>query len=68
MPQQRPTSNRRVTTPRNDQPPTSEGRSNGFWPIPWDTILKEGLCVCRTCGALVIDSERSTSIHKEFHR
>jgi hypothetical protein len=59
---------RQQRTTRDPGRVPSDPKPNGFWSIPWDTVLKEGLCVCRACGALVINSDKSMALHKEYHR
>lgn len=48
-------------------------KPNGFWPI--EAVLKvsiggttEGLAVCTTCAAIVLASDKSMNLHREFHR
>jgi hypothetical protein len=56
------------TTERGPTSARRGGPQNGFWQIAWDTILREGVCVCKTCGALVIASSKSMNLHREAHR
>jgi hypothetical protein len=53
--------------------PRLMGRSNGFWPI--EAVLKvniggatEGLAICTICAAIVLASDKSKNLHREFHR
>jgi hypothetical protein len=55
------------TTDRGPTPPRRGGPQNGFWAIAWDTILREGVCVCKTCGSLLIASSKSMNLHRESH-
>jgi hypothetical protein len=52
----------------NRRPVRAVPKPNGFWPISWDTILREGVCVCQTCGGLLIASDKSMNLHRESHR
>lgn len=55
------------TTERSPTSVRRGGPQNGFWAIAWDTILREGVCVCKTCGAVVIASDKSMNLHRGSH-
>jgi hypothetical protein len=55
------------TTERGPTSGRRGGPQNGFWQIAWDVILREGVCVCKTCGALTIASDKSMNLHRGSH-
>jgi hypothetical protein len=55
------------TTERSPTSVRRGGPQNGFWQIAWDVILREGVCVCKTCGALTIASDKSMNLHRGSH-
>jgi hypothetical protein len=55
------------TTDRGPASVRRVGPQNGFWRVSWDTILKEGVCVCKTCGSLLIASDKSMNLHRGSH-